>query len=102
MAIALLLLPGGAEISLGPDTTALLARFGITHAFLLGDREHVAVVLEGWAFDPDRSAAELVDLLGRGRTTSRVLRSMADVAVPPSPGDPDPHHRQLRQRREEP
>lgn len=99
--MAVLLLPAGARISLGPETSARLARFGVTHAALLGGNEQVAVVLEGWAFDPDRSAADVAEVVAEG-TTTRVLRCLAEVAVPPNAGSWGPGHRLPRNGREEP
>jgi hypothetical protein len=84
--MAVLMLPAGADISLGPETSARLAGFGITHAALLADDHQVAVVLEGWAFDPDRSAAEAAQVVAGARPVSRVLRCLAEVAVPPDAG----------------
>ena len=100
--MAVLMLPAGADISLGPETSARLARFGVTHAALLGDHDQVAVVLEGWAFDPDRSAADVVEAIAGEQPTSRVLRCLAEVAVPPDAGSRAPGHGLPRNRREEP
>ncbi|MGH2546118.1 MAG: hypothetical protein ACRDHJ_04490 [Actinomycetota bacterium] len=100
--IAVLMLPAGADISLGAETSARLARFGITHAALLADDDQVAVVLEGWAFDPDSSAADAAGVVAGARQTSRVLRCLAEVAVPPDAGSRAPGHRLPRRRREEP
>jgi hypothetical protein len=99
--IAVLMLPADADISLGPETSARLARFGITHAALLADHDQVAVVLEGWAFDPGRSAADAAEVVAGGRPTSRVLRCLAEVSVPPDAGSWAPGHRLPWNRREE-
>lgn len=100
--IAVLMLPAGTDISLGAETSARLARFGITHAALLSDRDQVAVVLEGWAFDPDRSAADAAEVVAGEQPASRVLRCLAEVTVRPDVGSLDPGHRLPRRRREEP
>jgi hypothetical protein len=99
--IAVLMLPAGADISLGAETSGRLARFGITHAALLADHHQVAVVLEGWAFDSDRSAAGAAELVAGGQT-SRVLRCLAEVTVRQDTGSPEPGHPLPRRRREEP
>jgi hypothetical protein len=101
MAMAMLLLAADADISLGPDTTASLARLGITRAVLLGDGDQVAVVLEGWAFDPGRFAAEVAESIAGGSTPTRVLRSLADVAVRSDARAWAPGHPLPRKRREE-
>jgi hypothetical protein len=80
MAMVVLVLPAGADVSVGPDTAARLARFGIGHAALLRDDGTVAVVLEGWAFDPERSADAAAELIAPGEPC-RILRPLADLTV---------------------
>jgi hypothetical protein len=80
MAMVVLVLPTGADISFGPDAAARLARFGIGHAALLRDDGAVAVVLEGWAFEPERSAGEAAELIAPGEAC-RILRPLADLTV---------------------
>jgi hypothetical protein len=80
MPMVVLMLPAGADVSVGPDTAAHLARFGIGHAALLRDEASVAVLLEGWAFDPERSAAEAAELIAPGEAC-RVLHPLAEVTV---------------------
>jgi hypothetical protein len=80
MAMVVLVLPASADIAVGPDTAARLARFGIGHASLLRDNGGVAVVLEGWAFDPERSAGEAAELIAPGEAC-RILRPLADLTV---------------------
>jgi len=99
--IAVLMLPADADISLGPETSARLSRFGITHAALLADHDQVAVVLEGWAFDPERSAAAVADVVAE-RSSLRVLRCLMEVAVAPGAESWTPGHLLPRNRREEP
>jgi len=43
------------EPVVGPDVAERLAGLGITRITLLRDRSSIAVVLEGWAFDPART-----------------------------------------------
>ena len=78
--MVVLVLPAGTDVSVGPDTAAHLARFGIGHAALLRDDEAVAVVLEGWAFDPEGSAGEAAELIAPGEEC-RILRPLADLTV---------------------
>ena len=81
MAMVVLLLPAGQEeVSLGPGAAARLAAEGITRAAIVRDRDTVAVVLEGWAFDPRRSADAVVDALA-ARGDCRRLTTVAEVSV---------------------
>jgi hypothetical protein len=80
MAMVVLVLPARTEVSVGPETAARLARFGIGHAALLGDDRAVAVVLEGWAFDPERFAAAAAEVIAPG-VACRVLSPLAEVTV---------------------
>jgi len=80
MAMVVLVLPANADVSVGPDTAARLARFGIGHAALLGDDGSVAVVLEGWAFDPEDSADAAAEVIAPGEAC-RVLRPLAELTV---------------------
>jgi hypothetical protein len=80
MAMVVIVLPASADVSVGPDTAARLARFGIGHAALLRDDGTVAVVLEGWAFDPERSAEAAAELIAPGEAC-RILRPLADFTV---------------------
>lgn len=77
--MVVLVLPVRSDVSVGPETAARLARFGIGHAALLGDQSSVAVVLEGWAFDP-RSAAAAAEVIAPGEAY-RILRPVAEVTV---------------------
>jgi hypothetical protein len=78
--VVLLLSARQEEISLGPEAAARLAAEGITRAAVLRDRDAVAVVLEGWAFDPTRSIDAAVDaVVGTGEC--RLLRAVAEMSV---------------------
>jgi hypothetical protein len=85
MAMVVLVLPARADVSIGPDAAARLAEFGISHAALLGDDHVIAVVLEGWAFDPGRSARAAASVLAGGED-HRILRPVAEVSVATGPG----------------
>jgi hypothetical protein len=80
MPMVVLVLPAGADVSVGPDTSVRLARFGIGHAALLGDDGTVAVILEGWAFDPDGSADAAAEVIAPGEAY-RILRPLAELTV---------------------
>ncbi len=72
------------DYSLGAHATARLGELGVTHVSVLRDDRFVVFVLEGWAFDAERSAepAEAA-LLGRCGT-AHVLRQLAHVSVVPT------------------
>jgi hypothetical protein len=80
MAMALMLWPGSVGIRLGSIEAASLTALGVTNVTLLRDADTVAVVLEGWAFNPARSASAAVAALGDVRDC-RVLQPALDVAV---------------------
>lgn len=80
MAKALLLWPVGAHVRVGSAEAARLAELGVTNVTLLRDTGTVAVVLEGWAFGPTRSARAAAAVLG-DVAECRVLLAALDVAV---------------------
>jgi hypothetical protein len=80
MAKALMLWPAGAGIRIGSAEAAQLAALGVTDVTLLRDADTVAIVLEGWAFNPDRSARTAAAALGNV-AECRVLQPALDVAV---------------------
>ena len=80
MAKALMLWPVGAGVRIGSTEAARLASLGVTNVTLLRDATTVAVVLEGWAFSPARSARAAAAALG-DVSSCRVLQPSLDVAV---------------------
>jgi hypothetical protein len=80
MAKALMLWPAGAGVRIGSTEAAGLAALGVTNVSLLRDTQTVAIVLEGWAFSPARSAWAAAALLGDA-SQCRVLQPTLDVAV---------------------
>lgn len=81
MPILVVLLPREADVSLDPETAGELAELGVTSVTLTRDDEGHGLVLEGWAFDPDRSAEAASALLSHGSATGRRLRPVMHVAV---------------------
>ena len=70
-----------AEPSLQPATVAELARLGVTSVAVLRDERTVGLVIEGWAFDPSRSAdAAVAAVAGRTRR-ARTLQPLMELAV---------------------
>lgn len=58
-----------------------LARLGVTSITVLGDEDGVAVVLEGWAFDPAIAGAEAAAIVTGGRGHVRILRPLLQAAI---------------------
>lgn len=87
MAIMVVLLPvSEADPALAPATVSRLALLGITSVALLrGDRTS-ALVLEGWAFDPSRSAEEAVSAVTTDGSRVQTLYPIAEMAVSTTPG----------------
>lgn len=80
MAKALMLWPAEAGVRIGAAEAAQLGALGVTSITLLRDAQTVAVVLEGWAFSPARSARAAAAALGDA-SRCRVLQPALDVAV---------------------
>jgi hypothetical protein len=88
MAILVVLLPASeADSSLQPAAVTRLARLGVTSVALVRDQRTVALVVEGWAFEPSRSAEAVVDALAADGASARTLHPIAELAVssPPRP-----------------
>lgn len=82
MGMAVMLLPADAEaVSVAPEVLARLARLGVTEVGLLRDRDTVAVVLEGWAFDPVRSGPQAISVLAPEQQPVRTLLPLARLSV---------------------
>jgi hypothetical protein len=81
MALLVVLVPadrGG--VPLGSATVEALARLGVTTVSLARDEYTAAVILEGWAFDPNRPDAAL-EALGTGAGEARTLQPVVQMAV---------------------
>jgi hypothetical protein len=65
----------------GSEVAEKLADLGVTSVSILRDERTTAVVLEGWAFDIDRSAEAAVRLVAGDSTMVRVLRPVAESAL---------------------
>lgn len=82
MGAVALVVAGGTEVfALDDVAAARLADLGVTRVSILRDPTAVAIVLEGWAFDPERSGADAERaLLGRAGE-ARVFRDLAQVSL---------------------
>lgn len=82
--MAVLLVPSGDDrLSLGPEMLRHLAELGVTDLAVLRDEQIVGLVVQGWAFDPEQSAAALQRLV----TTSedaRTLLPLSQASVSPA------------------
>ena len=74
------------EFSLRQDQISELARLGVTNLALVRDDRNVAVVLEGWLFDPVDSAEAAVLAVGAGSRTLHPVLQMAVSATAPEGG----------------
>jgi hypothetical protein len=72
------------DVSVGSEEAAALAELGVTYAAVLKDDKSTAVLLQGWAFDPDRSGQVAADVLAGPDRIRRILRLVAEVVPAPS------------------
>jgi hypothetical protein len=79
MLVVLLDDPTG-EFSLGQELVTSLAQLGVTNVALVRDEQTVGIVLEGWLFDPARSADRATSAVGATSGT-RVLHPVLHLAV---------------------
>jgi hypothetical protein len=79
--MTVLLLDGtDGEFSFCPELVSELGRLGVTNVALVRDERTVGIVLEGWLFDPDRSADAAAEAI-KATPTARTLRPVMNVAV---------------------
>ena len=75
-----------AEPSLQPATASELARLGVTTVAVLRDERTLGLVIEGWAFDPSRSAQAVVAAVAGRTSRARTLQPLMELAVSAAPG----------------
>jgi len=86
MAMALLVPSPPADAAvLVPGMAGRLAELGITRISLLQDQTGIAVMLEGWAFDPARIDEAVRAIFPDGSHRVRILHELEHVAVNPAP-----------------
>lgn len=78
--MVVLLLDAGESLDLGPDVMGRLTALGVTGLSVARDADTVAIVLEGWAFDPDASATAAAVILAP-RDNARALRPVLQMSV---------------------
>jgi hypothetical protein len=81
MGMLVMLLPAGLDATLTVETAAGLSELGVTSVSLLCDEAGGALVLDGWSFDPDRSAATIATLLAPGDPGARALRPVFRTSI---------------------
>jgi hypothetical protein len=69
------------EPSLQPAAVCELVRLGVTSVDLVRDERVVGLVVEGWAFDPSRSADAVLAAVGCPRSQAQALQPLLHVAV---------------------
>ena len=70
-----------AEPSLQPAAVSELARLGVTSVALVRDDMTLGLVVEGWAFDPSRSAEAVVAAVAGVAADTRTLHPFVEMAV---------------------
>ena len=80
MAMMLVLLDAKTEFSVRQDVVEQIARLGVTSVSVVRDSDTIGVVLEGWLFDPPRSAGAAASAIG-GARRARVLHPVLEMAV---------------------
>lgn len=83
--LVLLLEEKGREPALSQRVLGELARLGVTSVSLLRDEGMVGLVLEGWAFDPARSADAARAAVAGAETGARMLHPLVQMAVSTAP-----------------
>jgi len=79
MSLVVLLLSGPpGDVSLGPRSLSVLAALGVTSVALVAREDTIGLVLDGWAFDPERALEAGAAV---GAESPRVLRSLVQMAV---------------------
>lgn len=80
MAKVLMLWSATADPRIGSAQASRLAALGVTSVAVLRDNESVGVLLDGWSFDPDRSAGAAAAVLD-AEPDSRILFPVLEVGV---------------------
>lgn len=79
--IVMLLDEANGEFCLRGEFVDTLARLGVTSVALVRDGATVGIVLEGWLFDPARSARAVAEAIGTASPV-RTLHPALHLAVP--------------------
>jgi hypothetical protein len=86
VAMVVVLLPASeTDSSLQPAAVSKLARLGITSVAVVRDERTVALVAEGWAFEPSRSSEAVVAAVAGDGSSAQTLHPIAELAVSAAP-----------------
>jgi len=86
VAMLVVLLPdAGRELSLGSGAARQLAALGVTRVAVLRDDGTLGFLLEGWAFNPGRSARQALDALAADTRSATTLRPVMETALHSDP-----------------
>jgi hypothetical protein len=86
MPMVVVLLPASeVEPTLQPAAVSELARLGVTSIALLRDERLVGLVVEGWAFDPARSADAVVAAVAGPTSSAQTLHPLLQMGVSTAP-----------------
>jgi hypothetical protein len=69
------------QVPLAPAALSELARFGVSRVALARDGHTLAFVIEGWAFDPSRSADAVIAAVAAGASSPQTLLPLAEMAL---------------------
>ena len=82
MPMLVVLIPASeAEPSLQPTALSKLGQLGVTSVAVVRDDLTLALVVEGWAFDPSRSADAVVGAVAARTSGARTLYPVMHMAV---------------------
>lgn len=82
MAMLVVLIPASeVEPSLQPTDLSKLARLGVTSVAVVRDDLTLALVVEGWAFDPSRSSEAVLRAVAARASHARTLYPVMHTAV---------------------
>jgi hypothetical protein len=83
--LIVLLRDGGRELSLGSEAARQLAALGVTRVAVLRNDATLGFLLEGWAFNPGRSARQALDALAADTRSATTLRPVMETALHSDP-----------------
>jgi hypothetical protein len=86
MPMAVLLISGHRAQPLSLEAAHKLADLGITGITVLGDEHALALVFEGWAFDPARATEAAEAVLPNGVLQPLILEAQFHMSVRCGPG----------------
>lgn len=83
--IVILLPASETQPTLQPAAVSALARLGVTNVALVRDEQILGLVVDGWAFDPGRSADAVVAVVAGRGSPARTLHPLLHMAVSTAP-----------------